>query len=217
MKIKTKVKSNMRSLPSTTSTILGLADSGRIMEAEQVEGGWYKCTFYLSSSVVQLLGENPDHLIPYYSQWDLDANKRPNDCGQCCVKMVSASHGIDVQTNKLPYQSNQTGISNGNDLVRNFDFVGLNARSLNLGVDEKPKTGDICLVNYGGFNRGSVQDKKMTSLHWLVYLGENEDTVTVHDPDWSGALREKGASKVYSMNEWKKAFLTLSRNVVRVV
>jgi len=141
--------------------------------------------------------------IPYFSQWDEDANERSADCGQVCVKMLAASVGVDVRTNELTFQTRANGTSSGLDLIKNFKLIGLDA-DYHVREIEGIQLGDICLVNYGQFMH--KQDMKFNGLHWLVYINRDVWEVTTHDPDYFADRRDEGENKKYPLNEWNKAF-----------
>ena len=139
--------------------------------------------------------------IPYFSQWDEDGNQRSADCGQTCVKMLAASCDIDVQINALTFQTRADGSASGNDLIKNFNMIGLKATEH---INEPLRMGDICLVEYGLLS--DRQNWEYIKLHWMVYLSRGNKYVTVHDPNFYEARRLEGARKRYPNAEWDLAY-----------
>ena len=168
--------------------------------------------------------------VPYRSQWDVDANNRTADCGQTCVAMLAQWKGFPVKINDLRFQSQPSGLSSCQDLVNNFNGIGIKAdfRLINPGstisntmlpdslLADLPA---ICLVSYAGFERISVQDKKYTGWHWLVLLGIDDMTkqVITNDPDFWPTRREEGHKKRYTYTEWNKAFTPYSGGKLQYV
>lgn len=212
--ITVKQSSNVRRTPdkSTYANIAFVTETPLTAEAEPI-GDWYKFTLelYAHKDVAAVMPVPPNVVtdIPYRSQWDLDANKRSSDCGQTCVAMLADSRGIDVSINDLRFQSTTRGETTAEDLIKNFASIGLKADKVMLIKPYMPPAvGSICLVKYSGFNRASVQDKGFLGWHWVVYLAETADYVVVHDPNFSGTRRNEGALKLYTMQEWRKAFVS---------
>ncbi len=127
--------------------------------------------------------------------------------------MVAEARGVDVKINDLRIQSSTNGMSTAVDLVKNFQAIGLKAQTVPVPKGSNAVSGALCLVNYAGFNRTSVQDKNYTGWHWVVFLQQTETHVVVHDPDFWGARRNDGASKVYTITEWNKAFMPYPGNM----
>jgi hypothetical protein len=203
--------SNLRTSPdkSDDSNILAQTGWSEVVDADQ-EGEWFKIDTYVHESVCTVIKRpQPDTLgVPYRSQWDTDADNRTADCGQTCCAMLAEWMGVAVDVNDLRFQQSSSGMSNATDLVNNLQSVGLPAKRVLLTpTDLLPQPGSICLVNYGGFDRSSVQDAGYYGWHWLIFLHADDDGVTVHDPDWWGSRREEGAGKQYRIEEWQRAFI----------
>lgn len=228
IRIRNMPTENLKNLATVVGTTSGSAVFD-IVDYDK-DSGWYQVKAYVHSSVVNSVFEapveNPDESsIPYFSQWDADANKRTADCGQTCVKMVAARYGVFPRTNDLPYQSAANGLSTAKDLVMNFQMLGFSQAS-EVRIDKSEammslKTGDIVLVSYGGFSRDEVQDVKFTGLHWVVFI-RFDDTlegmrVIVHDPNFFGTRRSEGAYKSYSLKDWTAATKNFTHlTVVRI-
>lgn len=214
---------NLRKAPdtSTSANVLCTLRGGVSLEGT-LNDEWYVVPTYIHRDVVNVVPEPlpiPPDSIPYRSQWDSDANNRTADCGQTCVAMLCEWRGITVEVNDLRFQSSSSGLSNGADLVKNFDSVGIGAIWKYLSSSENAILGDICLIKYGGFNRSSVQDKNYYGWHWVVFIEDKGNSVIVHDPDWWGSLRDRGAFKEYSKSEWNKAFIpytSAGKTIVRM-
>lgn len=250
IQIKPQHNARLRSQPNLNdaNNILSTIGPSVVIENATLseDGQWYELSnLYVHSSTVNVLvadnldpsspsngtSSNRDPLkVPYRSQWDADANNRTADCGQTCVAMVSQWMGVNTRINDLRFQSQPTGLSSGQDLVNNFNALGLKAVS---------KTNDpvsivtgtmitdellhslpaICLVSYAGFDRLSVQDKKYTGWHWLVLLGIDNEThqVITNDPDFWPSRREEGHKKRYTYAEWSQAFIPYSNGKLQYV
>jgi hypothetical protein len=207
---------------------------------------WYEIsTVYIHASTVNVLvpdetdPTSPTHpsklqldplKVPYRSQWDVDANNRTADCGQTCVAMLAQWKGFPVKINDLRFQSQPSGLSSCQDLVNNFNSIGIRSEfrlldpttSINNTMLPEQLLADlpaICLVSYAGFDRLSVQDKKYTGWHWLVLLGIDNMThqVITNDPDFWPTRREEGHKKRYTFDEWNKAFIPYSNGKLQYV
>lgn len=178
-----------------------------------LQGDWYAVTLYLRKDVVREIPAAPvppAGSIPYRSQWDTDANNRSADCGQTCCAMLAQWRGINVEINDLRFQSSGNGLSTAVDLTRNLISVNVPATWRYVSASEPIPTGSICLVQYGGFKRESVQDKSYYGGHWVVFVEDKGDSVVIHDPDYWGVHREEGAFKQIPRDEWLAAFRPVS-------
>lgn len=193
-----------KTLESSTN-IIGRTTSVTPVEAVDV-GDFYELKTYLHKSVAVVIPEpvEPDGSIPYISQWDNEANQRGSDCGQTAVAMVARWMGVMIAVNDLKFQVSANGLSNSTNLIDCFAQCNINAIAVKYPYELQE--GDICLVQYSGFERDNVQDKGYLGGHWVVFIEDNDDFVTVHDPDWWGARRLEGAFKTYSKTEWDKAY-----------
>lgn len=217
---------NLRLTPEIKAgNILTTVSAFRQFHAEEFDDQWFKIPLFVHKTVVAVQVEQPPlpdlpGSPPYKSQWDNDANARGADCGQTCVAMLAALKGISVAVNDLRFQSSTSGLTTGYDLVNNFDSVGIKAnwkywtdsdvRSY-ASLGEAP-VNSICLVKYSGFKRESVQDDNYFGWHWVVFLGQTDTHVIVHDPDYWGNRRDEGAFKMYTKEEWYKAFIPNNAN-----
>ncbi|MCA9909383.1 MAG: LysM peptidoglycan-binding domain-containing protein, partial [Anaerolineae bacterium] len=208
----------LRSAPDFGSNVIVLLGKDTEFGNASLSGDWWQVqcqgtSGYIHMSMVEMVVPNPDPVVPpnvivYRSQWDVDASNRVNDCGQTCVAMLAGSRGVYVKINDLPYQSTTTGISSADDLVRNFNHLGLTtARVVNLPLSSRSPRNSICLIWYGGLERNSVQDKGFTDWHWVIFLRTTRNRVVVHDPDFWRPRRDEGAEKQYSKAEWNAAFI----------
>lgn len=224
----TTVAANLRKTPSFGDNVAAVLPLGTIVIQDSFQDPWYyvirkdATPGYLHASVVKEyvppLPPPPLLAVPYKSQWANDANQRSADCGQTCVAMVAAFFGQDVAPNQLIVASDLVGHTTAADLIKNFEVLGLKAH-IAYPVDETPPKNAICLVWYGGFDRAHVQDVAFKGLHWVVFLGvdENTDEVIVHDPDWWAPCMSCGDRKRYTKVEWAKAFIPIDGINVRQV
>ena len=183
----------------------------------ELHGEWWTVSGgngFLHTSGVEIVREfnivqNEAMEIPYRSQWDVDANNRNDDCGQTCVAMLAAARGVNVRVNDLPFQSVPAGDTTANDLVMNFgsSLVKLPAHVITVPMNSDAPPAAICLIWYGGLERGSVQDTGYVGWHWVVMIEGQANHVVVHDPDFWGDRRDEGACKQYSRQEWDMAFI----------
>lgn len=247
-----QTKSNVRlrtdpDLNSATNILGSIPAATTINNATLSEDGmWYEIpNVYIHASTIKVLvadetdPTSPTHpsklqldplKVPYRSQWDSDANNRTADCGQTCVAMLAQWKGFPVKVNDLRFQSQPTGLSSSQDLVNNFNGIGIRSDYKLLDpVTSIPGTmipeeiindlPAICLVSYAGFDRLSVQDKKYTGWHWLILLGIDNMTheVITNDPDFWPTRREEGHKKRYTFAEWAKAFTPYSNGKLQYV
>ena len=69
--------------------------------------------------------------VPYRSQWDADANNKDSGLRtNLLLAMVSQWMGVNTRINDLRFQSQPAGLSSGQDLVNNFNALGLKAKFL---------------------------------------------------------------------------------------
>lgn len=218
---------NVRTTPAMVNLLnrVGTLKAGTKVQGELVNG-WYEVMFMVHESTVDVIPPIltvPVHelpQIPYTSQWDPEANNAQSDCGPTSVKMLLASRGIDVPVNMLPFRVDSTGYTNATHLIKNFNLNNVEARARNLTATEAVPPGAICLVNYGGFDLDSVQDRNFAikkGWHWLVYLGQGPGVRWVHDPNFWEPRRSEGAYKQYSDAEWARAFTAHTRLIVEML
>jgi hypothetical protein len=226
MKIRTiDNKVRVRRTPEfKTTNVARLLPKDTIFENPKKYGDWWKVDEgYIHASMVEEIPDapptpaptpppstpgKPTTPVPYRSQWDVDASNRSSDCGQTCVAMIAQWKGINVKIRDLKFQSSSKGLTTPQDLLKNFNSVGLKAKVLDIPMAQTPQTlPAICLIWYGGLKRTSVQDRGFRGWHWLVLLEQTADYVITHDPDYYDKRRDEGAFKRYSIAEWNAAFL----------
>lgn len=136
--------------------------------------------------------------VPYRSQWDDDAKKFSTDCGPACVAMLLAYRGIQVKIDQL---SVECGMGPSKKYTAARDLIaGMAKHSIMLETVSgwtaamfAEHIPCIALVHYGSIP--DRLDKNYTAGHWLVIVLVTADSVIVHDPDWWGADRDKGAGR----------------------
>lgn len=250
IQVKSQHNARIRSTPdlADAENILSTIQPSTVIEHATLseDGQWYEISnLYVHASTVNVLvADNSDPSspsngtslnrdpikVPYRSQWDADANNRTADCGQTCVSMIAQWMGVNTRINDLRFQSQPSGLSSGQDLVNNFNSLGLKATfkaidpvtaisGTMIPEDLLHNLPAICLVSYAGFDRLSVQDKKYTGWHWLILLGYDDEThqVITNDPDFWPARREEGHKKRYTYAEWTKAFIPYSNGKLQFV
>jgi hypothetical protein len=215
----------------TTDNVFGTTIANKTLTSNKMVGDFYCVELFVHKDIVktEVVAPPPPHEmnVPYRSQWDTDANNRSSDCGQTCVAMLAEWRGVRVAVNDLRVQSATNGLSTGEDLVANFKKIGMSAivqyivagDVVNLEPEKLPC---ICLVRYGEFKRSNVQDDAFMGWHWLVLLQQNTDgSVLTHDPNFWGTRRSEGDRKVYTKDEWDRAFVGQSsphrRIIVRLI
>lgn len=148
--------------------------------------------------------------LPPYANWSYQSQNAPGawkysaDCGHACVRMILdwAQKAPNVTIDQLTDMVRQSsaGYTTGYDLVRLFGLYGLTAQYVN---DQTPERGDICLINYGQITQR--YDKGFTGLHWLIYLGDKDNNVVTHDPDYF-MVGNTGRNREYYLGDWQQAF-----------
>lgn len=165
--------------------------------------------------------------VPYISQWDVEANEIRGDCGPACLTMILRYFLGDVGTvneiAKLIGQTPQDNSTNFHQLRKGalhfeleayYSFGHVNEIPVHQ-VDENSKI--ILLIDYGELRDQlkkypaelQNQDIRYNFGHFVVLLGETETHYVVHDPDFWGSSREKGAFR-----EIPKAALQAAYNSV---
>lgn len=179
---------------------------------------------YVHKSVAVIIADPiplPEGIYPYFSQEDMDAKQRPDDCGEANVKMVLAHAGIIVSTDSLKVRE-PSGMSSCQDLVKLFDNYGLKAATLAVAAGSVPPQGAICLLNANEFGRDYVLSKKFIGQHFVLFLWEDhnaEPVAVVHDPNFYGDARMWGAYHRYPLEQFDRAMTNCdpSRNCVVLV
>lgn len=149
--------------------------------------------------------------VPFMSQWDLDAHLSPGDCGTVCVAMVCQFKGLDVTSDQLVTRAQlpvKAVTYSFGQLIRAASAAplklvyksGATWEAIRSELDAGRPT--ITLLRYGSLN--SNQDS-FRGPHFVVVVGYDDSSVIIHDPDFSGVLRELGAGRRIPINQFKKA------------
>ena len=213
--IRTTVQgARIRSSADFSNNIIKTVAQGTVFNADQAAAAdWYALTDqagYIHRSVAEVYAPPvpvPLKYIPYFSQEDMDAKKRNNDCGPACVKMLLGWRGIQVAIDDI-WEPDPTGLSTCFDLVKNLAKYGVASEVQALQPGLLPPYGAICLIWYGAFARPYVQQKSFTGQHFVVFMypdNQNDPAVIVHDPDYYGDIRQWGAYHRYPRDQWDKA------------
>jgi len=163
---------------------------------------------------------------PYRSQWDEDGNMRNSDCGPTCVAMLLEQRGQIVPINQLAREAamdTHPTYTLPQDLINCAAAHGLPvARALGLTIDRlraetlvgRPV---IVLVHYGTLHGLPTQDRKFSAGHWLVVVAIDDRSVIVHDPNWRGTERAKGAGLAIPIKLFEQAMedCRIDRNTAR--
>lgn len=188
---------------STLANRIVILPKGTKFESFVKNGEWYLVSGWLHETVVKDTAPQtypyiyPE--IPYRSQWSVDADDRPSDCGQACTAMLCQALGVYVAINSLPFQSDQAGYTTAAHLVQNAASVGVKLRAVNYTRLEDIPLPSILLVNYGAFPNEEIQDTGFNGLHWLVVKELLPDgRARVNDPDYYNHRIKEGENKVYS-------------------
>lgn len=154
--------------------------------------------------------------IPYASQWELNDDGRPVGILTAIGKMMMGWRNLKPDV--YPYRRD----------LDTPDQVLIQTYLQNLGLESTIQyplfygdilQGDICLVNYSGFNREKIQDKLYHNWTWVIFVACDGKTVTIHDPNWGGKAIEGGKLLKISVDEWKEIFQAHNRGytVVRLL
>jgi ABC-type bacteriocin/lantibiotic exporter with double-glycine peptidase domain len=133
--------------------------------------------------------------VPYRSQWGTGADVFKSDCGPASLAMLLEWKGKSILIDALAIECGMSAgkaYTNATDLIRVGSLHGLTLvrqQPLTMG-DLETEIGNgrpcIALIKYGEL--GDLrQDRSFVDTHWLVVIGVDGDTVTVHDPDWRSA------------------------------
>ena len=147
--------------------------------------------------------------IPYAGQWDPDESGRPIGLIASLITMVFG--WLERKPHDTPRI--MTGLPGPTVLHDELQRLGV-ATTL-----QYPRTcldvlpGDICLVDYGQFPRELVQDVSFYGWHWVIYLGFDETSVYVNDPNWSGDRRNEGNALGIPLDSWELAFHAHTRGL----
>lgn len=166
------------------------------------------------------------NFIPQYASWKYESQnaagawKYSADCGQTCVKMwldwlnIAKNVTIDQLTDRSVRECgcDPRGYSNAYNLIALAGLYGVTAQ---VYEDPTPDAGDICLVDYSKINERA--DKNFRGLHWLIYLGDKDNKVVCHDPDYTsagGAYREYDRNDFYGACDLRAAGYTSINHIV---
>ncbi len=201
MQIKLDVfdSTNVRSSPDRGDNVILVADGEPVFSNVVDVGSYWESKVYIAKEAATVIGQPPSNglVIPYRSQWDVDANNRASDCGMACVAMLAESKGIKVPINSILPASPQ-GWSTAAELAGALRKLGLAATER---ASDSP--GSIILVKYGALP-GRMDT--FAGFHWMVLLEKTPTGVIVHDPDWWGSRRSEGANKWYPTQAYATAF-----------
>lgn len=138
--------------------------------------------------------------LPYYSQWDIDANRRRTDCGPTCVKMVIAGvKGYIIPVNHLVNDTAEAFSDNGlptEALQQLLAAFAVQSRIENHGRDRASMKAAIlaalargnpviALITYG-YIPERMDRNDVNGGHFVVISAATDDRVYLHDPDFWG-------------------------------
>lgn len=140
--------------------------------------------------------------VPYVSQEDVQAKAYANDCGPVVMKMLFnwARVALNIPADRI---SRDIGIaprgkgsfSSMNQLIFVGSKYGLKLRHVRPAllplIEDEIRAGRPVptLLHYGSVPN---RQAKFNGGHFVLVTGFDETTIYVHDPDWWGALRNRG-------------------------
>ncbi len=154
----------------------------------------------------------PNLLVPYFSQWDPNANASNDDCGPTCISMILSFYGTNISPNDIFAKTGAAKeqlitIQQMQNAVASIGFlstykVGLTVDNLKAYLDQGIPV--IALVHMGDFN--SRQDKNFAGGHLVVVVGYRDDGYFVNDPDFKDQFRQDGDHHFYTKQEFESAW-----------
>jgi hypothetical protein len=153
--------------------------------------------------------------VPYRSQRDTEsAGYSINDCGPCCVAMLIAATGRDVDTDQVYRDAGITtraplsvstiqkaGNLYGLNLERHDRSTDASLEALKSWIDRGRPA--LFLLDYRPVMRAGYHETAIRGGHFALVVGYDDDHVYVHDPYWKG---EGGAYRKWRTSVFMEAW-----------
>lgn len=140
--------------------------------------------------------------IPYFSQWDNDNLGRPVGLVNAIIKMLMTWVG---RTHAVP-AVNPSGMPGPITVKEDIDKQGTQTTLQHPLSCIHVLPGDVCLIDYAAIPRQYVQDVNFKNWSWVVFLGHDDKTAWINDPNWSGDRRDEGNALALPLYVWELAF-----------